>query len=59
MCAWTDSTSLLASFEGNIWAGETKATMGLDERADEGQREGLQTIFGGQQPRLLGSRGSG
>jgi hypothetical protein len=37
-------------FEGNLWAGETKATMGifLDERADESQREALQTIFGGQ-----------
>ena len=40
----------LAGFEGNIWAGETKAALGmfLDERADEGQREALQTIFGGQ-----------
>jgi len=39
----------LAGFEGNLWAGETKATMGiyLDERADEAQREALQTIFGG------------
>jgi len=37
-------------FEGNIWAGDTKATMGiyLDERADESQRTALQTIFGGQ-----------
>jgi hypothetical protein len=40
----------LTHFEGNIWAGETKAVMGLfiDERADEAQREALQTIFGGQ-----------
>src|SRR5262249_39776496 len=40
----------LGSFEGNIWAGETKATIGIymDERADEGQREALQTIFSGQ-----------
>jgi hypothetical protein len=40
----------LAAFEGNIWAGETKAVMGLfiDERADEQQREALQSIFSGQ-----------
>jgi hypothetical protein len=40
----------LATFQGNIWAGETKAVMGLfiDERADAKQREALQTIFSGQ-----------
>jgi len=40
----------LAAFEGNIWAGETKAAMGIymDERADEGQRQALQAIFSGQ-----------
>jgi len=40
----------VAEFEGNIWDGETKATMGmfLDEQADERQREALQMIFGGQ-----------
>jgi hypothetical protein len=40
----------LGAFEGNIWAGEAKVTMGLfiDENADEGQREALQLIFGGQ-----------
>jgi len=40
----------LGTFEGNIWEGETKATMGIymDERADEGQRGALQVIFGGQ-----------
>jgi drug/metabolite transporter (DMT)-like permease len=40
----------LGRFEGNLWDGETKATMGIymDEGADEGQREALQTIFGGQ-----------
>src|ERR687886_1714506 len=40
----------LATFEGNIWDGKTKATMGIfiDERADERQREALQMIFGGQ-----------
>ncbi len=47
-----DGLSLIAvgSFEGNIWAGETKTDIGLfiNERADEGQREALQMIFGGQ-----------
>jgi hypothetical protein len=40
----------LGTFEGNIWEGKTKATMGifLDERADEAQRGALQMIFGGQ-----------
>jgi len=40
----------LGYFEGNIWAGATKASMGLffDEKADPRQREALQTIFGGQ-----------
>ena len=40
----------LGAFEGNIWGGETKVTMGIyiDERADEGQREALQIIFSGQ-----------
>jgi hypothetical protein len=40
----------LGSFDGNIWDGETKATMGIfiDERADESQRGALQMIFGGQ-----------
>jgi hypothetical protein len=40
----------LGTFEGNIWEGETKATMGifLEEQADEAQRGALQMIFGGQ-----------
>ena len=40
----------LGAFEGNVWAGEAKVTIGifLDERADESQREALQTVFGGQ-----------
>src|SRR4029453_15689634 len=40
----------IGAFEGNLWAGEAKVTLGLfiDERADEGQRQALQTIFGGQ-----------
>ncbi|MER8565923.1 DUF1326 domain-containing protein [Mesorhizobium sp. M0924] len=39
----------LGEFEGNLWAGEAKAVMGmyLDEKADEQQREALQVIFGG------------
>jgi hypothetical protein len=40
----------LAFFEGNIWAGEAKAKMGMyiDEKANERQRGALQVIFGGQ-----------
>src|SRR5206468_12247495 len=40
----------LGTFEGNIWAGETKATMGIymDERADDRQRESLQMVFAGK-----------
>src|SRR6185295_13957151 len=40
----------LGHFEGNIWDEETKAVMGmfLDERADDRQREALQTIWSGQ-----------
>ena len=40
----------LSYFKGNVWAGETKATVGIymDERADEHQREALQMIFGGE-----------
>ena len=39
----------LGGFKGNLWAGETKATMGLfiDERANDEQRNALRTIFGG------------
>jgi hypothetical protein len=37
-------------FVGNIWGGETKATMGffIDQRASEPQRAALQAIWGGQ-----------
>ena len=37
-------------FEGNIWDEDTRADLGMivDERADEHQREALQTMFGGQ-----------
>lgn len=41
---------LLNHFVGNAWAGEAKATMGLfiDERADDRQREAVQTVMSGQ-----------
>jgi hypothetical protein len=46
-----DGLNVLAigTFEGNLWAGDTKASMGIyfDERADERQLEALKTIFGG------------
>jgi hypothetical protein len=37
-------------FDGNIWAGEARLTLGLyiDVRADERQREALQKVFSGQ-----------
>ncbi|MGZ3498163.1 MAG: DUF1326 domain-containing protein [Vulcanimicrobiaceae bacterium] len=40
----------VAAFEGNLWAGGTKVTMGMfvDERADADQRNALQSVFGGQ-----------
>jgi hypothetical protein len=40
----------LSFFEGNIWAGRTKATIGMfmDERADDAQRQALTVIFGGE-----------
>jgi hypothetical protein len=41
----------VGSFVGNIWTGEAKnSAMGffIDERADDGQREALQTIWGGE-----------
>jgi hypothetical protein len=39
----------VGSFEGNIWLGKAKPVMGffIDERADDEQRDALQTIFGG------------
>ena len=42
---------MVGSFEGNIWTDEARnsaAGFFLDERADERQREALQTIFAGQ-----------
>lgn len=40
----------LSYFKGNIWAGETKASIAffIDERADNQQRQALQMIFTGQ-----------
>jgi hypothetical protein len=40
----------LSYFKGNIWAGETKASLAmfLDEKANERQREALQMIFSGK-----------
>lgn len=37
-------------FKGNIWSGDTKASMGffIDERADDAQREALQLIWSGK-----------
>jgi hypothetical protein len=39
----------LGWFQGNVWAGEAKVTMGIyiDERAEVQQREALQMIFSG------------
>ena len=40
----------VASFDGNVWAGEAKISLGLfiDERANEQQRQALQMVFSGQ-----------
>jgi hypothetical protein len=40
----------VASFTGNVWTGEGKPVLGffIDERADEDQRQALQTIWGGE-----------
>ncbi len=40
----------VASFSGNVWAGEASISLGLfiDERADEAQRDALRLIFSGQ-----------
>lgn len=41
---------VIVTFEGNAWAGENPASIGIfiDERADENQREVLQTVFSGE-----------
>ena len=40
----------LSSFEGNIWAGNTKASIAVffDEQADQQQRKALEMIFSGK-----------
>jgi hypothetical protein len=40
----------LGYFEGNLWAGDTRASMAIfiDERGDPRQREAMQMIFSGQ-----------
>jgi hypothetical protein len=47
-----DGLNVLAvgQFDGNIWAGEARLTLGLyiDARGDERQREALQQVFSGQ-----------
>jgi hypothetical protein len=47
-----DGLNVMAAvaFIGNIWEGNTKASMAMfiDERADERQRDALQLIFGGR-----------
>ena len=47
-----DGLNVLAvgQFDGNIWAGEARLTLGLylDARADERQRDALQRVFSGQ-----------
>ena len=47
-----DDLSVMAvgAFQGNLWEGKTKASMGMfiDERADARQREALQMIFSGR-----------
>ena len=44
------SVLALSSFEGNIWAGNTKISIAIffDEQADKQQREALQMIFSGK-----------
>jgi hypothetical protein len=41
---------MLGSFVGNVWGehSDSYAALFLDERADDGQRAAMQTIFGGQ-----------
>ena len=47
-----DGLSVIAvlTFDGNVWAGEGKASLGMfmDERADDAQREALHQVFSGQ-----------
>ena len=47
-----DGLSVIAvlTFDGNVWVGEGKASLGMfmDERADDAQRDALHQIFSGQ-----------
>jgi hypothetical protein len=47
----------VGGFDGNLWTGEGKLSMGLfvDERANEGQRGAIQAIFSGQAGGFMGS----
>lgn len=47
----------LGAFDGNLWAGEAKLSLGLfiDERADETQRQAIQAIFSGQAGDFMGA----
>ena len=47
----------VASFDGNVWAGEASISLGLfiDEQADAGPREALQLIFSGQAGGFMGN----
>lgn len=53
-----DDLNVLAvgGFVGNIWSGQTKATMGfyIDERADKAQRDALRAIWSGEAGRFPG-----
>lgn len=44
------NVAMIGSFKGNVWEQATSMmqVLFMDERADEGQRGALQTIFGGQ-----------
>lgn len=46
----------MSAFDGNIWAGESKLSLGIfmDERADDTQREALQKVFSGQAGGFMG-----
>ena len=45
-----NALALLPAFKGNIWAGKTKANIGIffDERANQKQRDSLNMIFTGK-----------
>ena len=51
------SVVAVASFDGNVWAGEASISLGLfiDEQADTAQREALQLVFSGQAGGFIGN----